>query len=464
MDDLNSHYINAFNILFNDCLNCTANEQVLVIFDDTTINFIPSLIKAAVLLDINLSLNYLPIQLQLALIQRSEEKDSKLNSELPTGTALSINESESIVTLINGYLKTGRLRHFILDENRSSDSKLAHIPGFGEEILSILEETDFNLIQSDAGEVAWALGQASSAKLITSSISGDKFELELGLGGWNEEPIISTGVILPNSWGNIPPGETFCCPNHKTVNGEICINGSIPGIPMVGNEEVVLSFKDGIMDPNVRSFSRKIKHFFELEEKLAIERGDRNWNKFAELGIGLNRAVKVLTGINVFDEKKYGSVHIAIGDNEIFGFGTQSYIHADMATLQPSLELDGRELINDGAINIAKIAEWRSGITVSKYDYTSKTRIKLNRLQMAKQQGFFYRKLNKKGRIGLVPIAKGEAALLYSCLTDNLDEIEDKYYIDIKENADEDYLQGSNYTIEGLLDTLNHYKIIELMG
>ena len=51
------------------------------------------------------------------------------------------------------------------------------------------------------------------------------------------------------------------------------------------------------------------------EKKRSSLRNDSNWNVFAELGVGLNPTIKTLTGNSLFDEKAYGTIHIAIGDN-----------------------------------------------------------------------------------------------------------------------------------------------------
>jgi leucyl aminopeptidase (aminopeptidase T) len=59
---------------------------------------------------------------------------------------------------------------------------------------------------------------------------------------------------------------------------------------------------------------------------------DRNWNTFAELGIGLNPAITILTGNSLFDEKAKGTIHIALGDNHAFGHHVESQFHDDLVT------------------------------------------------------------------------------------------------------------------------------------
>jgi hypothetical protein len=76
--------------------------------------------------------------------------------------------------------------------------------------------------------VAWFLGRGGSVVLTTFDAAGREYQLFLELEGWSNEPLMSPGIVLPGSWGNVPPGESFCCPDSAYVHGEICINGSIP--------------------------------------------------------------------------------------------------------------------------------------------------------------------------------------------------------------------------------------------
>ncbi len=68
-----------------------------------------------------------------------------------------------------------------------------------------------------------------------------------------------------------------------------------------------------------------------------------------ELGIGVNPAVGEPCGYTLTDEKILGTVHLALGDNEMLGGTNTSSLHWDMMILQPSLDVDGRPVLVDGA-------------------------------------------------------------------------------------------------------------------
>ncbi len=52
------------------------------------------------------------------------------------------------------------------------------------------------------------------------------------------------------------------------------------------------------------------------------------------------------------DKKYWGSVHIAIGDNHIIGGTVTSELHLDGLLLRPTVELNGRIIVQDGRLTI----------------------------------------------------------------------------------------------------------------
>jgi leucyl aminopeptidase (aminopeptidase T) len=67
----------------------------------------------------------------------------------------------------------------------------------------------------------------------------------------------------------------------------------------------------------------------------------------AELGVGTNDAATI-TGKVLEDEKVYGTVHLAFGNNMHFGGVNDVQYHADGVITRPTLVVDGEVLIEDG--------------------------------------------------------------------------------------------------------------------
>jgi leucyl aminopeptidase (aminopeptidase T) len=71
----------------------------------------------------------------------------------------------------------------------------------------------------------------------------------------------------------------------------------------------------------------------------------------AELGVGCNPNARLI-GIILEDEKVYGTVHVAFGDNSTFGGNVQAGIHLDGIMRKPSLFLDEKLVIEKGTWTI----------------------------------------------------------------------------------------------------------------
>ncbi len=52
------------------------------------------------------------------------------------------------------------------------------------------------------------------------------------------------------------------------------------------------------------------------------------------------------------DEKAYGTVHFAFGDNSTFGGKTKAGIHLDVLVRKPTVYLDGEKIMDGGKLLI----------------------------------------------------------------------------------------------------------------
>ena len=77
-----------------------------------------------------------------------------------------------------------------------------------------------------------------------------------------------------------------------------------------------------------------------------VATGDRD--RIAEFAIGTNPAVTRPIGDPLFDEKIFGSVHLAIGENRMYGGKADSSIHWDFVILEPTVIIDGETIVEAG--------------------------------------------------------------------------------------------------------------------
>ncbi len=137
---------------------------------------------------------------------------------------------------------------------------------------------------------------------------------------------------------NIPDGEIFTGPVEDSING--WVRFSFPtahrGIEVEGVE---FNFKDG----EITKFQAS-----KGEEALAaMFKGDSATKYVGELGIGTNREITQLTKDMLFDEKTWGTIHLAIGAGyPETGSKNKSPIHWDMLCDMR----DGGQIIVDGEL------------------------------------------------------------------------------------------------------------------
>lgn len=194
-------------------------------------------------------------------------------------------------------------------------------------------------------------------EIITKDKRGKAHLLSASLGHWERIPITSTGLIKEGVWGNIPSGETYLAPLEESINGEIIINGSIPGYVFPEGQEIKLAFRSGELMSIVPEDSPGAQ-LLEASLDAARSIGDQNCHRLAEVGIGVNPGVRKLTGKPLMDEKKAGTAHIALGNNKDFGGNLVSSVHLDLVTQAPTIEVNGTVIVQRGDL-VVREADWR---------------------------------------------------------------------------------------------------------
>lgn len=350
----------AFGVLLDRCLQATTHDEVLVYFDESVQRFLQALTDAITRRKLRATFVFVPKSYQLFLMARKEPGDDS-NVPLPRALKSPVGDATVIMILLDGDLATSSVRGALLNVRRPNGCRVAHVPGLTRSILQVLSNSPIDMIVALSELLAWALGEAEEGELITYGPGGEKYSLSLQLDGWRCEPLMSPGIIFPDSWGNIPPGETFCCPDsYASVRGTVCVNGSVPGAVLGPGEEALLHFEGGKLTH--WDAGSPVSTFLTAEQHRAAGRGDEHWNTFAELGIGLNPVIERLTGNSLFDEKAAKTVHVAIGDNSIFSGLVTSETHADLVIREPTLILNGHTVMRYGEIDLQALRTWRSGV------------------------------------------------------------------------------------------------------
>ncbi|MGB9867576.1 MAG: aminopeptidase [Bacillota bacterium] len=220
-------------------------------------------------------------------------------------------------------------------------ARIATMPGITEEMLCTGAMTaDYRLVAEVTLKVKQLLDRANHARIEYKGRS-----LSLSLEG--RTAVASTGRFLkPGESGNLPSGEAYIAPVEGTAEGLIYADGSVAGLGKLAvplqvrvSQGVAVEFADAPSgDAGLgQGFAAQL-------EKLLSTFEARN---VAELGIGTNHKAR-LTGIVLEDEKIFGTVHIAFGDNSTFGGRVRAGVHIDLVMLRPDLYLDDMLVLHDG--------------------------------------------------------------------------------------------------------------------
>ena len=134
----------------------------------------------------------------------------------------------------------------------------------------------------------------------------------------------------------IPAGEVYVAPIENSADGKLFIQkaGSIRDLELIFENGRIVSFK---AEKGEDKFCR------------LIQEADGDKDRIAEFGIGLNPGVNTL-GFSIFDEKSFGTVHIAIGRNIHLGGKNEASIHVDFVVEQPDVFVDSKAIMEGGKI------------------------------------------------------------------------------------------------------------------
>lgn len=156
--------------------------------------------------------------------------------------------------------------------------------------------------------------------------------------------IESTGVLKnKGDSGNLPSGEVYLAPWEDKSNGVVIFDGSVAGIGML-EQPVKVTVKNGYAEGFEGGRQAEI-----LKE--TIDKAGREARAVAEFGIGTNYKAQ-LCGEILEDEKVYGTIHIAFGNNVSMGGKINVKSHIDGLVKAPDVYEDGELIMEKGILKI----------------------------------------------------------------------------------------------------------------
>jgi len=261
-------------------------------------------------------------------------------------------KADVVFNIIDDIVEESIFRKGIVDlANKNGGRKIFHMVSVREDMFIAngalaLSEEDFNQMYEITEKLAMVLTMAEKVKINSAIYSETNMEIELD--GFHNSAIVSTGNLLKGSWGNLPSGEAFVLPGNARDGGRILIDGAIsymrplnhPVLLEVLNNKICVIQAAGKNGLEFEKLLKKIKDGAEKSEN------PDNLKCLCEFGIGTNPNAGLTEILEI--EKIRGTIHIAIGDNSMFGGPIIAPNHIDMVVKRPIVTIDDTHRIIDG--------------------------------------------------------------------------------------------------------------------
>ncbi len=308
-------------IAVKDCLNVQKGETVLVVTDSVLREIGEALLEAAKGLETEAML--------MEIIPRERNGE-----EPPDAVTAAMMKCDVVVAPTSMSLTHTAARRKACAEG----ARVATMPGILRETMIRCLSADYYAIADRTKRLTEMLTKAKKARVTTASGT----DIVLPLDGI--DAIASTGLFHePGSFGNLPSGEAYMMPVEGGSEGVFIVDGSMAGIgDLAGKTPITITVEKGL--------ATKIEGGPEadlLNKKLSAV-GEMAFN-IAELGVGTNDAAQI-TGSILEDEKVMGTIHIALGNNMSMGGTVDVPIHLDGIIKNPSLEIDGKKIMEEGKL------------------------------------------------------------------------------------------------------------------
>lgn len=337
-----------FILVLEHCLKVTPGEEILILHDETINNNLKdAMLYAATSLKANpQSMGYVPrrrlVMKEFGLFAGAW----RFEEPLPKTVLGALRGADSVVIL-------GSDLDLIFSE------QLKNILREGKRIISLpyltTEEMFYRLLPDNYEEIIGLqtitkkyfelLNNAKRAKI--TSQKGTDLVMELGQYKTNcSSGVVEKGVGFVGGMEILPAGQVTRVPNKNSANGVVIIDRSIGAYnysPLY--ETIEIKVENGLVT-NIegKTEAKRLQKFIDELE-------DPNLFNLTELGIGVNPRCK-FTGeaAPAEDTHTQGCVSVALGCDVHLGGDVQAKAHMDSTMWFPTLELDGKTVVEKGKL------------------------------------------------------------------------------------------------------------------
>jgi hypothetical protein len=333
--------------MLSGALQMSRNQQLLLVTSPGYEPEVDLISEVAARLEITVTPIVLPLRVQ-ERIQREEM--------LPGLIKMAVTQCDGMIVLLDYSARTTPFRMAMLKyfTDRQLGTRAASMPGV--RLAEFKYATaDAEAINADAGTLGVALLRTRQIRVETWDGAGSMHMLKFPVIG---RPTICGSEIAQGNWDNIPSGETFILPRPRSAQGTVAITGSIPGYVIGKGEYLLLKVDKGRITevsghPDELAAAGRNLFFSNYATR---QLRSKNVTQFCEIGFGVNRAISVFHGLPIFDEKMYGTIHLAFGRNDQLGGKIKGYAHHDLVLRDVTVYSDAFEtpMVSNGEILLSQ--------------------------------------------------------------------------------------------------------------
>ncbi len=306
-------------IAIKDCMGTKKNEKVLVITDENKREIGLSLYENAI------RLGHESFLIEMKALEMNGQEPPKFVAEAMKMADVILCPTSKSLTHTNARRSASAL-----------GKRIATFPGITKDVMIRGLNADYTKIAALTIKLAKMMDKVKIVRVTAPNGTDITMSLE-GRAG-----LASKGLFhKKGESGNLPTGEAFAAPVEGKSEGVFVADGSFAGIGVLKNP-IKIKVSKGLATEITGG--EEAKKLIEMLSKY----GQKGRN-IAELGIGTNDKVK-LSGLLLEDEKKMGTVHIALGDNKSMGGNVNIPFHVDGVILKPTVYFDGVEIMKNGKL------------------------------------------------------------------------------------------------------------------
>ncbi|MFA5647819.1 MAG: aminopeptidase [Bacteroidales bacterium] len=313
----NSELRNSSIIALRDCMGLKPNETLLIVTDE---------VKS----EIGQALH----EVGKTLCKESmlvEIKSREINGQEPPEAVAQLMKMVDVVVCptVKSLTHTDARRNAVKEGVR-----VGTMPGITIDAMARCLSADYDKIISLTDFIAEKMEGISTIRVVTEKGTDVTMPVK------DRMVIRSKGVLREKGEsGNLPSGEVYLAPWEDKTNGKLVIDGSMASVGMI-KTPIVIDIVDG--------YAKTITGGEEAQRLTEIlDKSGPDARAVAEFGIGTNYKAK-LTGLILEDEKVFGTIHIAFGNNLTMGGRISVSSHLDGLVTEPDVYFDDELIMKKG--------------------------------------------------------------------------------------------------------------------